>query len=187
VGEKTEALEPFHPDRIAQRILGMGDMLSLVEEAERSVDQDEAEQLAEKLKKGKSFDLEDMRQQMNQIGQMGGMAGLMDKMPGMGNMSEQLKGQVDDRQVARQIAIINSMTPKERRRPDVLNGSRKRRVARGSGVQVQDVNRLLKQHKQMQKMMKQVKKGGMNKLMRQMQQGGGMPGGGGGLPPGMGG
>jgi len=189
VGEKTEALEPFHPDRIASRILGMGDVLSLVEEAERSVDQDEAQQLADKLKKGKSFDLEDMRQQMNQIGQMGGMAGLMDKMPGMGNVSEQVKGQVDDRQVARQIAIISAMTPRERRRPDVINGSRKRRIASGSGVQVQDVNRLLKQHKQMQKMMKQMKKkGGMKQLMSQMGgQGGGMPGGGGGLPPGLGG
>ncbi len=187
VGEKTEALEPFHPDRIASRILGMGDVLSLVEEAERSVDQDEAQQLADKLKKGKSFDLEDMRQQMSQIGQMGGMAGLMDKMPGMGNVTEQMKGQVDDRQVARQIAIINSMTPRERRRPDVINGSRKRRIAGGAGMQVQDVNRLLKQHKQMQKMMKQMKKkGGMQQLMSQLGGGGGMPGGGGGLPPGMG-
>ena len=189
VGEKTEALEPFHPDRVASRILGMGDVLSLVEEAERSVDQDEAQQLADKLKKGKSFDLEDMRQQMSQIGQMGGMAGLMDKMPGMGNVTEQMKGQFDDRQVARQIAMINSMTPRERRRPDVINGSRKRRIATGSGMQVQDVNRLLKQHKQMQKMMKQMKKkGGMKQLMSQLGgSGGGMPGGGGGLPPGMGG
>ncbi len=187
VGEKTDALEPFHPDRVASRILGMGDVLSLVEEVERSVDQGQAERMAAKLKKGQGFDLEDLREQMGQITRMGGMAGMMDKLPGMGKLTDQMKGQMDDRQVRRQIAIINSMTPKERRKPDVINGSRKRRIALGSGAQVQDVNRLLKQHKQMQKMMKQIKKGGMKKLMRQF---GGMPPGGmppgGGLPPGMG-
>jgi signal recognition particle subunit SRP54 len=185
VGEKTDALEPFHPDRVASRILGMGDVLSLVEEVERSVDHGQAERMAAKLKKGQGFDLEDLREQMGQITRMGGMAGMLDKLPGMGRMTEQMKGQVDDRQVRRQIAIINSMTPHERRKPDIINGSRKRRIALGSGVRVQDVNRLLKQHKQMQKMMKQLKKGGMKKLMRQF---GGMPPGGmppGGLPPGL--
>ncbi|MBA1147161.1 signal recognition particle protein [Ectothiorhodospiraceae bacterium WFHF3C12] len=183
VGEKTDALEPFHPDRVASRILGMGDVLSLVEEVERSVDKDQAEKLADKFKKGKGFDLDDLREQMQQITKLGGMGGLMDKLPGMGQMAEQAKGQMDEKSVRRQIAIINSMTAVERRKPDVINGSRKRRIAQGSGVQVQDVNRLLKQHKQMQKMMKQFKKGGMKKLMRQF--GGQMPPGGG-MPPGMG-
>ena len=194
VGEKTDALEPFHPDRLASRILGMGDVLSLVEEVERSVDRDQAERMAGKMRKGKGFDLEDMREQMQQISKMGGMGGLMDKLPGMGQMSEQVAQQMDDRQVRRQIALINSMTPAERRRPETLNGSRKRRIAAGSGMQVQDLNRLLKQHKQMQKMMKQFKKGGMKKMMRQFGGGGGggfPPGGGmppgGGLPPGLGG
>ena len=191
VGEKTDALEPFHPDRVASRILGMGDVLSLVEEVERSVDRDQAERMAGKLRKGKGFDLEDMREQMQQITKMGGVGGLMDKLPGMGQMGEQVSQQMDDRQVRRQIAMINAMTPAERRRPEVINGSRKRRIATGSGLQVQDVNRLLKQHKQMQKMMKQFKKGGMKKMMRQLGGGGGFPPGGmppgGGLPPGLGG
>ncbi len=183
VGEKTQALEPFHPERVASRILGMGDVLSLVEEVERGVDQDEAAKLAKKLKSGKGFDLEDFRTQMSQIGGMGGIGGLLDKMPGMGQMSDKVKGQVNDKEVGRLVAIINSMTPLERRKPDLINGSRKRRIAQGSGSQVQDVNRLLKQFKQMQKMMKQFKKGGMKKMMRQL---GGMGGGmgGGGLPPG---
>ncbi|RLK50798.1 signal recognition particle subunit FFH/SRP54 (srp54) [Alkalispirillum mobile] len=184
VGEKTSALEPFHPERVASRILGMGDVLSLVEEVERKVDRSEAEKLSKKLKKGKGFDLEDFKSQMEQVNKLGGIGGLMDKMPGMGNMSEQIKGKMDDKQVRRLVAIINSMTPDERRRPEVINGSRKRRIAQGSGTQVQEVNRLLKQFKQMQKMMKQMKKkGGMQKMMRQL--GGG--GGGGQLPPGMGG
>ncbi|WP_440996973.1 signal recognition particle protein [Arhodomonas sp. SL1] len=185
VGEKTDALEPFHPDRVASRILGMGDVLSLVEDVERSVDQREAEKMAAKLKKGKGFDLEDLRSQMQQITKMGGMGGLMDKLPGMGKLTEQVESQMGEKQVRRQIAIIDSMTPKERRKPEVINGSRKRRIARGCGLQVQDVNRLLKQHKQMQKMMKQMKKGGMQKMMRQLGAGGG--GGfppGGGMPPG---
>ncbi|KAB7622567.1 signal recognition particle protein [Alkalilimnicola sp. S0819] len=179
VGERSTALEPFHPDRVASRILGMGDVLSLVEEVESKVDRQQAEKLAQKMKKGKGFDLEDFRDQMQQIGKLGGMGGLLDKLPGMGKLPDEVKSQVNDKQVGRLIAIVNSMTPKERQRPDVINGSRKRRIAAGSGVQVQDVNRLLKQFKQMQKMMKQFKKGGMKKMMRQM-------GGGGGLPPGMG-
>lgn len=178
-GEKTDALEPFHPERVASRILGMGDMLSLVEEVERGVDQEEADRLARKMKKGKGFDLEDFRDQMNQLGNMGGIGSLMDKMPGMSGMAEKAKSQVDDKDIRRLVAMINAMTPGERRRPDIINGSRKRRIATGSGTQVQDVNRLLKQFKQMQKMMKQMKKkGGMERMMRQMGGGGGMPPGG---------
>jgi signal recognition particle subunit SRP54 len=180
MGERSHALEPFHPDRLASRILGMGDVLSLVEQVERTVDRDKAEKLAQKLKKGKEFDLEDFRDQMMQIGSMGGLAGLMDKLPGMRDIPDQVKNQVNDKDIRRQIAIVNSMTPIERRKPDIINGSRKRRIAQGSGTQVQDVNKLLKQFKQMQKMMKQFKKGGMRKLMRQF---GGT--GGGALPPGM--
>ncbi len=194
IGEKTDALEAFHPDRIASRILGMGDVLSLVEQVERSVDKAQAERMAGKLKKGKGFDLEDMRDQLQQVTQMGGVGGLMDKLPGMGKMTEQVNQQMNDGQLRRQIAIINSMTPLERRKPDVINGSRKRRIAVGCGLQVQDINRLLKQHKQMQKMMKQFKGGGMKKMMRQLGGGGGFPPGGmggmppgGGLPPGLGG
>ena len=177
VGEKTDALEPFHPDRIASRILGMGDVVSLVEEVQQKVDVEKAEKLAKKLKKGKGFDLEDFREQFQQLKNMGGMASLMDKLPGMGNIPAQAKSQVDDKNLYRMEAIINSMTPKERRFPDVINGSRKRRIATGSGTQIQDVNRLLKQFKQMQKMMKKMKKGGMQKMMRQFK---------GQLPPGMG-
>lgn len=180
MGERSHALEPFYPDRLASRILGMGDVLSLVEQVERSVDRDKAEKLAQKLKKGKDFDLEDFREQLLQIGNMGGLSSLMDKLPGMRDIPEQVKSQVNDKEIKRQIAIVNSMTPVERRKPDIINGSRKRRIAAGSGTQVQDVNRLLKQFKQMQKMMKQFKKGGMRQLMRQF---GGM--GGRALPPGM--
>jgi signal recognition particle subunit SRP54 len=183
VGEKIEALEPFHPDRIASRILGMGDVLSLIEEVEQKVDRKKAEQLAKKVKSGKGFDLEDFRDQLVQMKSMGGMTGLMDKLPGMGNMSEQVKGQMDDKTTVRMEAIINSMTPGERQRPDVIKGSRKRRIAAGSGTQIQDVNKLLKQFTQMQKMMKKMSgKGGMKKMMRSMQgmmPPGGMGGGGG--------
>ncbi len=169
VGEKIEALEPFHPDRIASRILGMGDVLSLIEEVEQKVDRKKAEQLAKKVKSGKGFDLEDFREQLIQMKSMGGMMGLMDKLPGMGNMSEQVKGQMDDKMTVRMEAIINSMTPGERQRPDVIKGSRKRRIAAGSGTQIQDVNKLLKQFTQMQKMMKKMSgKGGMQKMMRSM-------------------
>ncbi|MBI2779800.1 MAG: signal recognition particle protein [Gammaproteobacteria bacterium] len=169
VGEKTAALEPFHPDRVASRILGMGDVLSLVEEVERNIDREQAEKLAGKLKKGKGFDLEDFRDQMQQMRKMGGMASLMDKMPGMSNVPQKVKDQVNDKEVVRMEAIINSMTRQERHFPDVIKGSRKRRIAAGSGVQVQDVNRLLKQFDQMQRMMKQMSKGGgIAKLMRGM-------------------
>lgn len=176
VGEKTNALEAFHPDRIASRILGMGDVLSLIEEVERKVDHKQAEKLANKLKTGKGFDLEDFRAQLQQMQSMGGLSAMMDKIPGMPNVSDAVKNKVNDSQIQRQEAIINSMTPKERRFPSVIKGSRKRRIAAGSGTQVQDVNRLLKQFIQMQKMMKKVSKGGMAKLMRGMK---------GRMPPGM--
>ena len=183
VGEKIEALEPFHPDRIASRILGMGDVLSLIEEVEQKVDRKQAEKLAKKVKSGKGFDLEDFRDQLVQMKSMGGMMGLMDKLPGMGNMSEQVKGQMDDKVTIRMEAMINSMTPAERQRPEIIKGSRKRRIAAGSGTQIQDVNKLLKQFTQMQKMMKKMSgKGGMQKMMRSMKgmmpPGGGMGGGG---------
>jgi len=185
VGEKIEALEPFHPDRIASRILGMGDVLSLIEEVEQKVDRKKAEQLAKKVKSGKGFDLEDFRDQLVQMKSMGGMMGLMDKLPGMGNMSAQIKDQVNDKMTNQMEAIINSMTKGERQRPDIIKGSRKRRIATGSGTQIQDVNRLLKQFTQMQKMMKKMSgKGGMQKMMRGMKgmmPPGGMGGAGGGM------
>ncbi|MCM5705575.1 signal recognition particle protein [Larsenimonas salina] len=169
IGEKTDALEPFYPDRIASRILGMGDVLSLIEEAERTVDKKKADQLSKKIKKGQSFDLEDFRDQLQQLKQMGGMGSLMDKLPGMGQMAELAKGQASEKEFGKLEAIINSMTPKERRKPELITGSRKRRISAGSGTQIADVNRLLKQHKQMQKMMKKMgKKGGMQKMMRGM-------------------
>ncbi|MDP1707671.1 MAG: signal recognition particle protein [Gammaproteobacteria bacterium] len=164
-GEKTGALEPFHPERVASRILGMGDVLSLVEEAGRTVDMQQAEKMAAKLKKGKGFDLEDFRDQLRQIRAMGGMAGVMEKLPGMMNIPAAAQGQINDKDPQRMEVIINSMTLAERRKPDILNGSRKRRIAAGSGTQVQDVNRLLKQYDQMQRMMKQVAKGGMAKML----------------------
>jgi len=168
VGEKTDALEPFHPDRVASRILGMGDVLSLVEQAAREVDQEKAERLAKKLSKGKGFDLEDFRDQLVQMEGMGGVAGLMDKLPGMGQIPAAARAQVSDKQFGRLVAIINSMTPQERRFPDVIRGSRKRRIAAGSGTQVQDVNRLLKQFMEMQKMMKRMGQGGMKNMLRGM-------------------
>ncbi len=167
-GEKTDALEPFHPDRAAQRILGMGDVLSLVEDVQRKVDADKAAKLAEKVVKGKRFDLNDMRDQLDQMINMGDLANLMDKLPGMSNVPQNLKDKVNDREIKRMIAIINSMTKKERRHPDLLNGSRKARVARGSGMQPADVNRLLKQYMQMEKMMSKLSGGGIKGLMRQM-------------------
>jgi signal recognition particle subunit SRP54 len=169
-GEKTDALQPFHPERIASRILGMGDVLSLVEEVHRKVDQHQAEKLVSKMRKGKGFDLEDFRSQLEQMQNMGGLGGLMDKLPGMGNLPDQVKSQVNDRQTRQMIAIINSMTPHERRFPDVIRGSRKKRIALGSGTQIQVVNRLLKQHGQMQKIMKTRRKGGMARMMRKMGQ-----------------
>jgi signal recognition particle subunit SRP54 len=177
VGEKTDALEPFHPERIASRILGMGDMLSLIEEAERKLDRDKAEKLAKKIKKGgKGFDLEDFRDQLQQMRNMGGLSSMLDKLPGMGGLAQMAQQQVDMTMFVRMEAIINSMTPGERRNPDALNGSRKRRITQGSGTNIQDLNRLLKQHKQMQKMMKKLgNKGVMQNMMRGL---GGM------LPPG---
>ncbi|HET7269318.1 MAG TPA: signal recognition particle protein [Oleiagrimonas sp.] len=168
-GEKTDALEPFHPDRVAQRILGMGDVLSLVEEVERKVDQEKAEKLARKVVKGKRFDLNDMRDQLEQMMNMGGLAGLMDKLPGVSGLPESVKSRVNDKEIKRQVAIINSMTKKERRFPNLLNGSRRARVARGSGTQPADVNRVLKQHKQMSKMMSKMGKGRGKGMMRQLQ------------------
>jgi signal recognition particle subunit SRP54 len=188
VGEKTNALEPFHPDRVASRILGMGDVVSLVEEMQQKVDQKQAEKLARKLKTGKGFDLTDFRGQLEQMNKLGGMAGLMDKLPGMGQVPDHVKGQVNDKEVTKLIAIVDSMTAMERAHPQIIKGSRRKRIATGSGTQVQDVNKLLKQFTQMQKMMKKMKGGGMAKMMRQIQ--GRMPpgmggmGGPGGLPPG---
>ena len=181
VGEKTDALDPFHPDRLASRILGMGDMLSLIEDVERKVDQTKAKKLAKKVQKGGRFDLEDFREQLQQMKNLGGMGAMLDKMPGMGGMAQAAQN-LDTKQFVRMEAMINSMTPRERRNPDLISGSRKRRITGGSGTVIQDLNRLLKQHKQMQKMMKKMKGGGMQRMMRGM---GGMTGGpGGGLPPG---
>ena len=181
VGEKTDALEPFHPERIASRILGMGDVLSLIEDVERKVDKKKAEKLAQKVVKGKRFDLEDLRDQLQQMKSLGGMAGMMDKLPGMGNMAQLAQQNQASSQFDRMECIINSMTPKERKNPDVLNGSRKRRITLGSGTSIQDLNRLLKQHKQMGKMMKKMKGKGMQNMMRGM---GGMMPPGEGMPPG---
>ena len=173
-GEKLDALEAFHPDRMASRILGMGDVLSLIEEVEHKVDRDKAEQLAKKITKGKGFDLEDFADQLRQMRGMGGIKSMLDKLPGVGALPAQVKDQVNDREFQRMEAIINSMTPQERRFPVVIKGSRKRRIAGGSGTQVQDVNRLLKQFAQMQKMMKRMKKGGgLGRMMQSLK--GGMP------------
>ena len=183
VGEKVEALEPFHPERIASRILGMGDVLSLIEEAEQKLDKKKAEKLAKKIKKGKRFDLEDLRDQLLQMQSMGGVGGMLDKLPGMGGMAQMAQSQVDSKMFTRMEALINSMTPAERKKPELLNGSRKRRITLGSGTEIQDLNRLLKQHKQMAKMMKKMKtKSGMANMMRGLS--GMMPpgGAGGGFP-----
>jgi len=169
VGEKVDALEPFYPDRIASRILGMGDMLSLIEEVERKVDKKKAEKLAKKLQKGKGFDLEDFREQLQQMQGMGGVSSMLDKMPGMGNVPQNMKDKVNDKELARQIAVISSMTMRERRYPDLIKGNRKKRIANGCGQELQDVNRLLKQYKMMQKMMKRFKKGNMANMMRGLQ------------------
>ena len=166
-GEKTSELSPFHPDRIASRILGMGDMLSLIEEVEEKTDQDKAKKIARKLKKGKGFDLDDFRDQVRQMQRMGGLTGLLDKMPGMPQMPAGIGGQ--ERELGKIEAMINSMTPGERRFPAVINGSRKKRIASGSGTQIQDINRLLKQFSRMQKMMKKLtRKGGMENMVRAM-------------------
>jgi len=176
-GEKVDALEPFHPDRLASRILGMGDVVSLAEEVQDKVDHDEAEKLARKLKSGKGFDLADLRTQYQQMLNMGGMGAMMDKLPGMGGMAANLSKQADDSVIKRQIALINSMTPRERRFPKLMNGSRKRRIVNGAGQTIQDLNRLMKQHNLMQKQMKKLGKVGIKGMMRGLQ---------GRLPPGMG-
>jgi signal recognition particle subunit SRP54 len=160
IGEKTEALEPFHPERVASRILGMGDVMSLVEDVVRVVDREKTEKLAKKVARGKGFDLEDFRDQMAQMDRMGGVAALLDKLPGVGDMPQAARAQIDDKHIKRLVAIINSMTPAERRDPDIIRGSRKRRIAAGSGTQVQEVNRLLKQFDQTREMMKRMGKGG---------------------------
>ena len=167
-GEKLSGLEPFHPERMASRILGMGDILSLVEEAHKQVDVEQAQKLADKVRRGKGFDLEDFKQQLQQMNKMGGIASLMDKLPA------QLAGQInpaqlqDTRQLARIEGIINSMTRKERASPEIIKATRKRRIAAGAGVQVQEVNRLLKQFEQMQQMMKMMKGGNLQRMMRNM-------------------
>jgi signal recognition particle subunit SRP54 len=185
IGEKIDALEAFHPDRVASRILGMGDVLSLIEDVEKNVDKQKAQRLAQKIKRGKRFDLEDFKEQLQQMQNMGGIANMLDKMPGMGSMAQAAAGKVDDKMFARMEAIINSMTMKERRNPDLLNGSRKRRITQGSGTNIQDLNRLIKQHKQMQRVMKKMKGGKMANMMRGlggMNPPGGMPPPGGGFP-----
>lgn len=168
-GEKIEALEPFHPDRMASRILDMGDVLTLVEELQRKVDTKKAEKMAEKFKKGKGFDLEDFREQIGQLRNMGGMMGMLDKLPGINSIPDEIKDKMNDKEIYRKEAIINSMTPKERRKPEIIKGSRKKRIAEGSGVDISEVNKLLKEFDQMQKMMKRLQaKGGMRRLIGAM-------------------
>ena len=174
VGEKTEALEPFDPERMASRILGMGDVVSLVEQVHRQVDVQEAEKLARKVIKGKGFDMSDLKSQLEQLQKMGGVGALMDKLPAAVAQRGAVSADQGDKDLRRQIAIINSMTPKERRVPGVIDGSRRRRIAKGSGVQVQDVNRLLKQFMEMQRMMKSMKGGKLQRLLGALK-GGGMP------------
>jgi signal recognition particle subunit SRP54 len=173
-GEKLAALEAFHPERVASRILGMGDVLSLVEDVTNKLDQAKAQALVDKVKSGKSFNMEDLKSQMEQMLSMGGVASLMDKLPGAAKIPEHMKAQANDRDVKRMIALIQSMTPQERRHPELIKGSRKRRIALGAGLQAQDLNRLLKQHADMRDMMKKLSGGGMSKLMRGMK--GRMPG-----------
>ncbi|MFO1370473.1 MAG: signal recognition particle protein [Marinagarivorans sp.] len=181
VGEKVDALEPFYPDRLASRILGMGDVLSLIEDVEQKLDKAKAEKLIQKVKKGKTFDLEDLRDQLQQMQNLGGMGAILGKLPGMGDITAAAEKADVGKQFKQMEAIIGSMTPGERRDPELINNSRKRRIALGSGTDVQDINRLLKQHKQMAKMMKKFKGGGMSKMLRGI---GGMMGGG--TPPGLG-
>ncbi|MCP3672972.1 MAG: signal recognition particle protein, partial [Gammaproteobacteria bacterium] len=170
MGEKTDALEPFHPDRIASQILGMGDVLSLIEDVERKVDKGKSQQLARKLAKGKGFDLQDFKEQLTQMKSMGGLSSLMGKLPGMGNIPEAAKSQINDKSTMYMEAMIDSMTVQERQFPRLIKGSRKKRIASGSGTSIQEVNKLLKQFAQMQKMMRKMSgKGGMQKMMRSMQ------------------
>ncbi|MGH8530296.1 MAG: signal recognition particle protein [Nevskiales bacterium] len=168
LGEKLDALELFHPERIASRILGMGDILSLVEHAREKVDQGKAEKFAGKIAKGKGFDLSDFREQLEQMQSMGGISSILDKLPGANQLPANLNLEVQEKQFRRMATIINSMTPKERRYPDLLKASRKRRIAAGSGTQVQDVNRLLRQFEDAQRAMKMFSKGGMGKMMKLM-------------------
>jgi signal recognition particle subunit SRP54 len=166
VGEKTNGLEPFYPDRLASRILGMGDVISLVEEAQRNVDVAEAEKLAKKVKAGKGFDLADFRSQLMQMKKMGGISALLDKLPAQ--LAQAAQSTPDERMINRTIGIIDSMTPQERAKPEIIKATRKRRIAAGAGVPVQEVNRLLSQHEQMRKMVKMMGKGGLQKMMRGM-------------------
>ncbi len=166
MGEKTDALEPFYPDRIASRILGMGDVLGLIEEIEQKVDKEKAEKLLKKLQKGKAFDLEDFREQLQQMQDMGGVGSMLDKLPGMNDIPQEMRDKVNDKELSRQVAVINSMTMKERRYPDLIKGNRKKRIAAGCGQQLSDVNRILKQFMMMQKMMKRFKAGNMANMMR---------------------
>jgi signal recognition particle subunit SRP54 len=168
VGEKLAALEPFHPDRMASRILGMGDVLSLIEDVQKSVDREEVAKLAKKVKSGKDFDLEDFKQQIAQMKKMGGLAALADKLPGnLGQIAQASPG-MDDKAIRRIEGIINAMTREERAKPEILKASRKRRIAAGAGVSVQQVNQLLNQFEQMQKMMKMMKGGNLQRMMRGM-------------------
>ncbi len=178
-GEKVDGLDVFHPDRVASRILDMGDVLSLVEQVEQQVDRDKAQKLAEKVAKGRRFDLNDMKDQLEQMQNMGGLSGLMDKLPGVGQIPDHVKAQVTGKEVPRMVAIINSMTKKERRNPMLLNGSRRARIAKGAGMTPADVNKLMKQYQQMEKMMGKLGRGGMKGMMRGLQ---GMMGGRGGMP-----
>lgn len=167
VGEKTDGLEPFHPDRMASRILGMGDVLGLIEEVERKVDRQKAQRLARKAARGRRFDLEDFRDQLQQMTSMGGVSGMLDRLPGANQMARTDVGDADFRRME---AMINSMTPRERRFPDTIDGSRKRRISAGSGTRVQDVNQLLKKHRQMQKVMRKAsRKGGMDRMLRSLE------------------
>ncbi|MCK5354886.1 MAG: signal recognition particle protein [Methyloprofundus sp.] len=166
VGETTDALEPFYPDRVASRILGMGDMLSLIEDIEQKVDKKKADKLAKKLQKGKGFDLSDFVEQLEQMQNMGGVGAMMDKLPGINDVPKEMRDKVNDKELSRQIAVIRSMTNQEKRYPDLIKGNRKKRIAAGCGQELQDVNRVLKQFKMMQKMMKRFKKGNMANMMR---------------------
>ena len=186
MGEKLDALEPFHPDRVAQRILGMGDVLSLVEEVERKIDKEKAEKMAKKLQKGGSFNFEDMLMQFEQMNKMGGMMGFLDKLPGMSNsgIQDAIAQANPEKQVKKMEAIIQSMTIKERRNPDLMNPSRKKRIAAGCGMDVSEVNKLIKQHAQMAKMMKKfANPSGMAKMMKSLGNLQKQFGGGGGMGP----
>lgn len=166
VGEKADALEPFHPDRLASRILGMGDVLTLIEEMEQKVDKDKAEKFAKKVIKGKGFDFNDFLEQLQQMQSMGGVASMLDKLPGINSVPKEMRNQVNDKMLARQMAIIQSMTKQERRFPELIKGSRKERIANGCGQKTEDVNRMLKQFQMMQKMMKKMKTGNLANMVR---------------------